>query len=59
MAKILSTIMAVIMLVISSIVPGFVAPGTDTVSTSDWLYELDVEFGFAKNDDFDEEKCGK
>ncbi|MCQ2472486.1 MAG: hypothetical protein MJ147_10680 [Clostridia bacterium] len=56
MAKILSTIMAVIMLVISSIVPGFVAPGTDTVSTSDWLYELDVEFGFAKNDDFDEVK---
>ncbi len=54
MAKILSMIMAVIMVVMTSIIPGFVMPGTDTVATGEWLYELDVEFGFAESDDFDE-----
>lgn len=54
MAKILSMIMALIMLVMTSIIPGFVMPGTDTIATGEWLYELDVEFGFAKDEDFDE-----
>ena len=59
MAKIISTIMAIIMVLISSIVPGFVAPGTDTVATGDWLYELDVEFGFTKDEDFDAVEVAK
>ena len=54
MAKILSMFMAFLMLVMTSLVPGFVAPGTDTVAAGEWLYELDVEFGFAKEKDFDE-----
>ena len=53
MAKILSIIMAVIMLVMSSIIPGFVMPGTETVTTSEWLEEVDVAFGMASGDDFD------
>ena len=53
MAKILSIIMAVIMLVMSSIIPGFVMPGTETVTTSEWLKEVDVAFGMASGDDFD------
>lgn len=53
MAKILSIIMAVVMLVMTSIVPGFVMPGTDVVSTGDWLAEVDVAFGMASGEDFD------
>jgi hypothetical protein len=53
MTKILSIVMAVIMLVMTSIVPGFVMPGTKTVSTNDWLEEVDVAFNMATGDDFD------
>ncbi len=53
MAKILSMIMAIIMLVMTSLVPGFVMPGTDTMSTGDWLYNVDLAFGFAEDEDFD------
>lgn len=53
MAKILSIIMAVVMLVMTSIIPGFVMPGTDVVTTGEWLEEVDVAFGMASGDDFD------
>ena len=53
MAKILSIIMAVVMLVMTSIIPGFVMPGTDVVTTGEWLAEVDVAFGMADGDDFD------
>jgi hypothetical protein len=53
MAKILSIVMAVVMLVMTSIIPGFVMPGTDPVSTNDWLTEVDVAFNMATGDDFD------
>ncbi|MGN1478229.1 MAG: hypothetical protein ACI4XH_00555 [Acutalibacteraceae bacterium] len=53
MAKILSIIMAVVMLVMTSIIPGFVMPGTDVVTTGMWLEEVDVAFGMANGDDFD------
>lgn len=53
MTKILSIVMAVIMLVMTSIIPGFVMPGTDTVTTNDWLEEVDVAFNMATGDDFD------
>ena len=48
MAKILSIIMAVIMLVMSSIIPGFVMPGTETVTTSEWLEEVERSFRHGK-----------
>ena len=53
MTKILSIVMAVIMLVMTSIIPGFVMPGTNTVTTKEWLEEVDVAFGMATGDDFD------
>ncbi len=53
MTKILSIVMAVIMLVMTSLVPGFVMPGTKTVSTNDWLEEVDVAFNMGNGDDFD------
>lgn len=53
MAKILSIIMAVVMLVMTSIIPGFVMPGTDVVTTGEWLEKVDVAFGMASGDDFD------
>lgn len=53
MAKILSIIMAVVMLVMTSIIPGFVMPGTDVVTAGEWLAEVDVAFGMADGDDFD------
>ena len=53
MTKILSIVMAVVMLVMTSIIPGFVMPGTKTVATNDWLEEVDVAFNMATGDDFD------
>lgn len=55
MQKIFSTFMAFVMLLLGSVVPGFVAPGTETVTTEAWLTELDKGFGFTKDtgDDFD------
>lgn len=55
MQKILSIFMAFLMLLFGSIVPGFVAPGTETMTTEAWLYALDDGFGFAKDkgDDYD------
>ncbi len=53
MQKIFSMFMALIMAFMGSLIPGFVKPGTDKISTEDWLYELDKEFGLAEGDDFD------
>lgn len=53
MAKIISFIMAIVMLVMTSIIPGFVMPGTDIVTTYDWLTAIDYEFGMAGDEDFD------
>lgn len=53
MQKIISTIMALLMVLLGSIVPGFVAPNTTELSTEAWLTELDTQFGFAKGEGFD------
>ena len=59
MQKIFSMFMALIMVFIGSLVPGFVKPGTEKVTTEEWLYELDKEFGLAKGDDFDAVQTAK
>lgn len=45
MEKILSIIMAIVMLVVSSFVPGFVMPGTETMTVNEWLAEVNDAFG--------------
>lgn len=45
MDKILSIIMAVVMLVMSSFIPGFVMPGTETMTVNEWLAEVNDAFG--------------
>lgn len=45
MEKILSIIMAIVMLVVSSFVPGFVMPGTETMTVNEWLAEVNEAFG--------------
>lgn len=45
MDKILSIIMAIVMLVMTSIVPGFVMPGTETMTVNEWLAEVNEAFG--------------
>lgn len=45
MEKIISIIMAVVMLVMSSFVPGFVMPGTETMTVNEWLAEVNEAFG--------------
>jgi hypothetical protein len=44
MEKILSIIMAIVMLVVSSFVPGFVMPGTETMTVNEWLAEVNEAF---------------
>jgi hypothetical protein len=44
--KIISTIIAAIMLIMTSIFPGFVWPGTKTVETGEFLAEVDKAFGY-------------
>ncbi len=46
MEKILSIIMAIVMLVMSSFIPGFVMPGTETLTVNEWLAEVNDAFGF-------------
>lgn len=45
MDKILSIIMAIVMLVMSSFIPGFVMPGTETMTVNEWLAEVNDAFG--------------
>ncbi len=45
MDKILSMIMAIVMLVMSSFIPGFVMPGTETMTVNEWLAEVNDAFG--------------
>ena len=44
MEKILSIVMAIVMLVVSSFVPGFVMPGTETMTVNEWLTEVNEAF---------------
>ncbi len=46
MEKILAIVMALVMLVVTSFVPGFVMPGTETITVNEWLAELNEAFGF-------------
>lgn len=45
MDKIISLIMAIVMLIMSSFVPGFVMPGTETMTVNEWLAEVNEAFG--------------
>ncbi|MBP9989532.1 MAG: hypothetical protein KBT46_08555 [Ruminococcus sp.] len=44
--KILSIILSVIMVVMTTIFPGFTMPGTETVETGDFLAQVDAAFGY-------------
>ena len=46
MTKIISIIVSIIMLVMTSIFPGFVWPGTETVETGTFLEQVDEAFGY-------------
>lgn len=46
MTKIISIIVSIIMLVMTSIFPGFVWPGTETVETGNFLEQVDEAFGY-------------
>lgn len=46
MNKIISIVVSIIMLVMSSILPGFTWPGTETVETGAFLAQVDEAFGF-------------
>ncbi len=46
MNKIISIVVSIIMLVMSSILPGFVWPGTETVETGAFLAQVDEAFGY-------------
>ncbi len=48
--KILAIFMSIMMLVMTSIFPGFVMPGTTTVPTGEFLAQVDEAFGYAKDD---------
>lgn len=48
--KIISIILSIIMLVMTSIFPGFVWPGTTTVPTGEFLAQVNEAFGYAKDD---------
>lgn len=54
MTKIISIIVSIVMLVMTSIFPGFVWPGTKTVETGAFLEQVDEAFGYAKVDSTDE-----
>ncbi len=45
MDKIISIVMAIVMLVVSSFIPGFVMPGTETMTVNEWLAEVNEAFG--------------
>lgn len=45
MEKITAIFMAIVMLIMSSIIPGFVMPGTKTMTVNDWLAAVNEEFG--------------
>jgi hypothetical protein len=46
MTKIISIIVSILMLVMTSIFPGFVWPGTETVETGAFLEQVDEAFGY-------------
>lgn len=46
MNKIISIVVSIIMLVMSSLLPGFVWPGTETVETGAFLAQVDEAFGY-------------
>lgn len=46
MNKIISIVVSIIMLVMSSILPGFTWPGTETVETGAFLAQVDEAFGY-------------
>lgn len=46
MTKIISIIVSIIVLVMTSIFPGFVWPGTETVETGNFLEQVDEAFGY-------------
>ena len=46
MTKIISIIVSIVMLVMTSIFPGFVWPGTKTVETGAFLEQVDEAFGY-------------
>ena len=48
--KIISIIVSIVMLVMTSIFPGFVWPGTKTVETGAFLEQVDEAFGYQKAD---------
>lgn len=52
MEKILSIIMAIVMLVVSSFIPGFVMPGTETMTVNEWLAAVNEEFNLNTFQDF-------
>ncbi len=51
--KIISIIVSIVMLVMTSIFPGFVWPGTKTVETGAFLEQVDEAFGYQKADTTD------
>lgn len=53
MTKIISIIVSIVMLVMTSILPGFVWPGTKTVETGAFLEQVDEAFGYQKADSKD------
>lgn len=50
MTKIISFIVSIVMLVMTSIFPGFVWPGTETMDTGEFLAKVDSTFGFVAPD---------
>lgn len=48
--KIISFIVSIVMLVMTTIFPGFVWPGTETMDTGDFLAKVDQTFGFVATD---------
>ena len=54
MTKIISIIVSIVMLVMTSIFPGFVWPGTKTVETGAFLEQVDAAFGYQAVESTDE-----
>ena len=54
MTKIISIIVSIVMLVMTSIFPGFVWPGTKTVETGAFLEQVDEAFGYQAVESTDE-----
>ncbi len=48
--KIISFILSIIMSIMTSIFPGFVWPGTETMETGEFLAQVDTAFGYATPD---------